>query len=313
MTKVLNPPLNTFNYNVSIWRGQVTPALASPLPPRLDTQHLHCCPKSKRVAMHPPSILPSFSVLLLPYLASRGRTPPPIQLFYSEVVISLDLRVLLSGHVSLVLKVVGPSALFGSARFGSAQPGSGRFGSARFGSARLCSARLGSAQLGSAQLGSAQLGLARLGSARLGSARLGSARLGSQRRPEGEGRFVSPLSLSSADDWSEVIRSNSRHTGTKTRGVSTTNLLASLAADRPGCRSELTLWTPPDRSASYISFPGALNKMDAASHEAKFNLVRYGVTWLSSRSKTLNATYEAEADQVLPSGDYLASDQSGCP
>nr|CAD7443426.1 unnamed protein product [Timema bartmani] len=65
---------------------------------------------------------------------------------------------------------------------------------------------------------------------------------------EGEGRFVSPLSLSSADDWSEVIRSNSRHTGTKTRGVSTTNLLASLAADRPGCRSELTLWTPPDRS-----------------------------------------------------------------
>ncbi|CAG2055684.1 unnamed protein product [Timema podura] len=135
-------------------------------------------------------------------------------------------------------------------------------------------------------------------------------------------------------------------------------------------------------SASYISFPGALNKMDAASYEAKFNLVRYEVscelsvstkdamgllhgglrykcgrdvmnmedtlgfhvvasgcgarhslavwlrsgrgsttlglvigcvTWLSSRSKTLNATYKAEADQVLPSGDYLASDQSGCP
>nr|CAD7443421.1 unnamed protein product [Timema bartmani] len=71
--------------------------------------------------------------------------------------------------------------------------------------------------------------------------------------------------------------------------------------------------TIPLESASYISFPGALNKMDAASHEAKFNLVRYGVTWLSSRFKTLNATYEAEADQVLPSGDYLASDQSGCP
>nr|CAD7398986.1 unnamed protein product [Timema cristinae] len=163
-------------------------------------------------------------------------------------------------------------------------------------------------------------------------------------------------------------------------------------------------------SASYISFPGVLNKMDAASPEAKFNLVRSdqansfyvlgtdylnyavmcwygpkrnttehiaqtiflklhcvrlckrlylmivstdvvtaerrghtsligvvtaryfnigkvedwrftavagsgvgGVTWVSSRYKTLDATYQAKADQVLPPGDYLASDQSGCP
>nr|CAD7267566.1 unnamed protein product [Timema shepardi] len=145
-------------------------------------------------------------------------------------------------------------------------------------------------------------------------------------------------------------------------------------------------------SASYISFPGVLNKMDAASPEAKFNLVRsdqansfhvlgtdytnyavmwwcgpkrnttehigewawredrayrggdtlhwrchsyilqhwkgWGcnslqsqgspvgttrVTWVSSRSKTLDAKYQAKADQVLPPGDYLASDQSGCP
>nr|CAD7579154.1 unnamed protein product [Timema californicum] len=130
-------------------------------------------------------------------------------------------------------------------------------------------------------------------------------------------------------------------------------------------------------SASYISFPGVLNKMDAASPEAKFNLVRsdqansfyvlgtdytnyavmwwcgpkrnttehidqansfyvlgtdytnyavmwwcgpkrnttehIGVTWVSSRSQTLDAKYQAKADQVLPPGDYLASDQSGCP
>nr|CAD7193552.1 unnamed protein product [Timema douglasi] len=38
-------------------------SLASPLLPSLDVQHLHCGPKSKRLAMHPPSILPVFSVL----------------------------------------------------------------------------------------------------------------------------------------------------------------------------------------------------------------------------------------------------------
>nr|CAD7415825.1 unnamed protein product [Timema poppensis] len=37
------------------------------------------------------------------------------------------------------------------------------------------------------------------------------------------------------------------------------------------------------------------------------------VTWVSSRSRTLDAKYQAKADQVLPPGDYLASDQSGCP
>nr|CAD7590926.1 unnamed protein product [Timema genevievae] len=86
-----------------------------------------------------------------------------------------------------------------------------------------------------------RLGSALFGSARFGSVRLGSARLGSKLT----GRCCEP-SRAHADEWSEVIRSNSRHIGTKTRGVSTTNLLASLAADRPGCRSELTLWTPPD-------------------------------------------------------------------
>nr|CAD7205155.1 unnamed protein product [Timema douglasi] len=52
-----------------------------------------------------------------------------------------------------------------------------------------------------------------------------------------------------------------------------------------------------------------VEKLESVGHVKKI----LGVTWVSSRSRTLDAKYQAKADQILPPGDYLASDQSGCP
>nr|CAD7408008.1 unnamed protein product [Timema cristinae] len=37
------------------------------------------------------------------------------------------------------------------------------------------------------------------------------------------------------------------------------------------------------------------------------------VTWLASRTKSLSTSVEVEANGALPSGEYVLSDQSGCP